>query len=430
MSNTDNITNLEILKATTSGAYQLQKLRIQIGNRIVAYLKKKLGQQDGISEEDLEKEAKKFLEQLRKDYDKITEGALKYPTLKQFTPVGYIDTYSELALVQQYVNMKEAEDEAFKRIAKEIEKYPIWSKWLKDVNGVGIAMAAVIITRIDIHKATYRSSLEKFAGIDVGDDGAGRSKRKEHLVDVDYISKAGNKKTKKSITFQPFLKSKLMGVLAASFLKCKNEKYSSIYYDYKNRYSNHIYHRDNWIAVDVQGCKDKLGFIPTKVYYDGYVESITQRLKCHDIKNINKVLENRLGKFVTISQLENLNLIIGPNYNSDELDLQVKQVGGVLRKPKEKEVFHEEKDEDGNEYFGIKTVEEFDDSIDNKGRKLYKRINVGKSQAHRHAMAIRKMIKYFLHDLYEVWRELENLPVYPGYMEAKLGIKHKEGSSI
>jgi hypothetical protein len=39
-----------------------------------------------------------------------------------------------------------------------------------------------------------------------------------------------------------------MGVLAGSFLKCKNETYSQVYYDYKTRMENHIKygtHNDN-----------------------------------------------------------------------------------------------------------------------------------------------------------------------------------------
>lgn len=425
-------TNLDALKASVSGAYQLQKLRIQIGNRIVAYLKHKVGQQDGMSEEELEKEAQNFLQQLRKDYNSITEGALNYPSLKQFKPCGYIDQYSELSLVEQYVNMEKAEDDAFKRMAKEVQEYPLWREWLVDVKGIGPAMAAVLLTRIDIHKATYRSSLEKFAGIDVAQDGAGRSKRKEHLVNNEYTSKTGSKKTRKSITFQPFLKTKLMGVLAGSFLKCKNEKYSGIYYDYKNRYENHIYHRDNFAAIDVEGCKEKLGFIPAKIYYDGYVESVRSRLTNHDFiadKEVQRALITRLGNFVTINQLEELGLIIGPNSNSDLLELQVKEIGGVLRKPVEKEIFYEETDDEGFDYFEIKTIEEFDESLDKKGRKLYKRVNIGKSKNHRHAMALRKMMKFFLHDLYEVWRKLENLEVYDSYETAKLGIVHKAGSN-
>jgi hypothetical protein len=43
---------------------------------------------------------------------------------------------------------------------------------------------------------------------------------------------------KSSITFQPFLKTKMIGVLGPSFLRAKNEHYRKIYDDYKNRLLN------------------------------------------------------------------------------------------------------------------------------------------------------------------------------------------------
>ena len=48
-----------------------------------------------------------------------------------------------------------------------------------------------------------------------------------------------------------------------------------------------------------------------------------------------------------------------------------------------------------------------------------------KSKGHRHAMAVRYMIKRFLVDLYTQWRKLEGLPVADEYSIAKLGLIHK-----
>ncbi len=100
-------------------------------------------------------------------------------------------------------------------------------------------MAGVIISEIDISKAKYPSSLWAYAGLDVGSDGQGRSRRKEHLVDRTYINKAGNEATRVGITFNPFLKTKLMGVLASSFLRVKDSPYADIYRAYKHRLENH-----------------------------------------------------------------------------------------------------------------------------------------------------------------------------------------------
>lgn len=61
----------------------------------------------------------------------------------------------------------------------------------------------------------------------------GRAKR--HTVEVEYTDRNGVVRTKKSITYNPFLKTKLMGVLADSFLKCPGCKYDLIYRGYRHR---------------------------------------------------------------------------------------------------------------------------------------------------------------------------------------------------
>ncbi|MCP4149787.1 MAG: hypothetical protein GY757_18725 [bacterium] len=102
-------------------------------------------------------------------------------------------------------------------------------------------MSGVIISEIDIGKALYPSSLWKYAGLDVAGDGQGRSRKKEHLVETEYTSKDGEQKMKKGITFNPFLKTKLVGVLGPAFLKARSP-YAEIYGDYKNRLENNPKH--------------------------------------------------------------------------------------------------------------------------------------------------------------------------------------------
>ena len=47
-----------------------------------------------------------------------------------------------------------------------------------------------------------------------------------------------------------------------------------------------------------------------------------------------------------------------------------------------------------------------------------------RTKAHKYRAAIRYTVKMFLKDLWEVWRELEGLPVVPDYAEAKLQHRH------
>lgn len=71
----------------------------------------------------------------------------------------------------------------------------------------------------------------------------GRSRRDEHLVEREYEDADGNIKTRRSLGFNPFIKTKLMGVLAPSFLRAQGF-YSELYYDYKHRLKHEDEHAD------------------------------------------------------------------------------------------------------------------------------------------------------------------------------------------
>lgn len=230
------------IRALTRGAYDLQKMRIQIGLRIVANFKAKLGQPAGVTEEDaLDSEATDILKQLRIDYKLITDGiAEKKRMPKVFKGEGIISDFTDFALTRSYFSMEKTEDEAFSALEKVVVEHPIYP-FLKAVRGCGPALSGVIISEIDIHKAEYPSSLHMLAGLDVAADGRGRSRRKEHLVVKDYIDAEGEVCQKNGITYNPWLKTKLVGVLAGCMIKAGGP-YADAYRDYKNRLANHPKH--------------------------------------------------------------------------------------------------------------------------------------------------------------------------------------------
>ena len=215
-----------------------------MGNRLVGNFKVKLGQAPSEPEAVLDKQGETLLKQLRGDYKKITDGIQALPTFKKFKSHGVIDTYTELCLVSSYDNLEKEEKAQFKYLDNALKEHEIFTQYLKKVKGIGPAMAGVILSEIDITKAKYPSSLWKYAGLDVAANGAGRSRKKEHLVDTDYIDKDGKTATKKGITFNPFLKTKLTGVLAGSFLKAGDNPYKEAYYNYKDRLENHPDHKN------------------------------------------------------------------------------------------------------------------------------------------------------------------------------------------
>lgn len=218
------------IRLLVRGTYDLQKLRIQMGNRIVGQFKARvLGQTSGKSEKELRKEAKEVLKRIRKNY-RIMMDALKgeFPKIKDFKGDEIISSYTELALIHTYIEMEKQEKHHFSVMSRIVRTHPMWDAFFAGVSGCGTAMSGVIISEVDISKAKHVSSIWKYAGLDVAPDGKGRSRRPEHLIDVEYINKDGEKKTKKSITFNPFLKTKLLGVLGPC-LRREKKHYAQVY---------------------------------------------------------------------------------------------------------------------------------------------------------------------------------------------------------
>ena len=319
-----------MIRPVVRGSYDVQKLRIEMGNRIVGNFKSRLGQLPGVSEEDsLDADAKEVLDKLRASYKLIGSAVAAFKKTKgepkPFQGDELISNETELVLVEQYLDLEDQEKRAFTRLGKLLEKIPIYTEYLSKVRGIGPAMAAVLISEIDIAKAKYPSSLWAYTGLDVATtwvlqstslravnltkpdpslsipvmldhlerdeqpsapgaveisrhwdreppakapefeaeatdqsatvtyeiDGfriaaeyrqfhtGGRSRKAKHLVDREYINKAGEKAVRKSITFNPWAKTKILGVLVPSFLRAGNEKYRKIYDDYKFRLENH-----------------------------------------------------------------------------------------------------------------------------------------------------------------------------------------------
>ena len=188
-------------------------------------------------ESEIDDDGKKILDALRASYRRITDGVATFPRQATFKGDDLISDYTMLCLVAQYVDLESHETRHFSRLGKALRAVPLYIEFLEPIRGIGPAMAGVIITEIDIAKARYPSSLWKYAGLDQGPDGRGRGRYKEHLVEREYTDSEGKSATRQGITYNPFLKTKLMGVLAPSFLRCgvDDNPYRAIYDGHKHR---------------------------------------------------------------------------------------------------------------------------------------------------------------------------------------------------
>lgn len=246
--------NKEYIRNIINSMYSIQQLRIQIGNRIVGNIKAKIAGESSPTDEQITDELEgKALKEITADYKRITDFlTIEKNTLKKYfkKPEGIITEEVEYVLVDTYVTMLEKEELLSKQLGKVLKNYPIYTEFLEGVKGCGTTMSAVIISYLDPHQAKYVSSFYRYAGLDVtfvekeieGEVqliGEGTGLKHAKYNNFTYIDKEGNEQTKHGISYNPFLKSKLMGVLATSFLMTgRDGKYAKIYRDYKMRLQN------------------------------------------------------------------------------------------------------------------------------------------------------------------------------------------------
>lgn len=258
-----------LIRMMTRMSYDIQELRIATGLRVVAQFRSKFADvvaptetleiPVGATEEEIhalkieaaEKEDKKrnkLLVQITASYERVTDGVAETSRRKHYKFDDIIQTEDEIMFIENYLDLLNDEKEAFLRLGKALKNVPFYVGYLLGVKGIGPAMAGVIISELDPHKAKYPSSFWKYAGLDVvpvfdkesheliGTEGRGR--KEGHLVESEYRAKDGTIKTKRGLSYNPWLKSKLLAVVASSFLRANNEKYVKVYQDYKFRQLN------------------------------------------------------------------------------------------------------------------------------------------------------------------------------------------------
>lgn len=246
--NTD-VSNIAIRNVINS-IYAMQKLRIETGNRIYANFRiKLLGEEVGLSDEELDNEIIPSLDDLVTEAERITDWMIE--NKKRISTYfknseGFITSETEHTLVSQYKMLIEGEKNMIKALTKDLKEVPIYTEWLSKQKGCGPLMSGVIISYLDPHKARHCSSFWKYCGLDVvkvekdGEMvGEGRAMRHAKYNQVEYTAKDGEVKLKNSLGYNSFVKSKLIGVLAGSFIKVgKGGKYNELYYNIKERYAN------------------------------------------------------------------------------------------------------------------------------------------------------------------------------------------------
>lgn len=219
------------IRSVVRGLYDTQKLRIAAGQRVVAHFRHLLGLESSEPEKELDNKGQKILAQLRSDYSKMTDGVIIQLTKAKWQKAvkqledPLITEYTLYRMVEHHEMMISAEALQIGTLKLSLRGIPVYEQFLKLAPGIGPAMAGIILSEIDIRVSKYASNIFSYAGLAVMADGCGQSRRAEHMKDVDYIDGKGVKKTRKSLGYNPWLKTKLVGVGGGSMLKAIKKEF-------------------------------------------------------------------------------------------------------------------------------------------------------------------------------------------------------------
>lgn len=245
----------ELIKQCVSNIYDLQTVRIAMGNRMLSCFINTKKDEDIDYVEDLEdievveEQDTKLVTKILKEYELINKlYSAKY---RRSSYIGrflrdcgeefvYIKNELSYNTVEMFAQAFMLEKKAISICSYEVYKHPMWNGFFKDVKGCGPIMAAICITYFDPYKARWPSSFWRYAGLDVVYDESGAHGRcRKDRVKQTYIDKDGKEAVKDGLGYNPFVKTKLLGVLGSSFIKTgKGGKYQQVYYNYRNRLEN------------------------------------------------------------------------------------------------------------------------------------------------------------------------------------------------
>ncbi|BAG41479.1 hypothetical protein [Ralstonia phage phiRSL1] len=264
-----------IIRKLTRGAYDIQQLRIATGLRVVAQFRDRFNVPEPVTDvqldhattgearaaldaeakEKADKQRDALLKQIRIHFDRVTDGIVATQRRKTYHFDDVFKDETDVWFMENYMGILDQEQQAFKRLERALGKNGFYNDWLANVKGIGPAMAGVLISELDPYRAKYPSSFWKYSGLDVVTvvdpethdivRTEGRRNFKHHLVESTYTDRDGKEQTKMGLSYNPWLKTKLLAVMAPSFLKCSHPVYSKMYYDYKLRQLNRPELKDN-----------------------------------------------------------------------------------------------------------------------------------------------------------------------------------------
>lgn len=378
------------------GYYDLQKLRIALGNKCFAQLRSKLGLAPS-DKEVTDKEAAKVLDKIRAHYKKVTKGVKGALTARKFKADGVFSDYSEFCLVRMFMEVQAQEETAEKSLKSVLVGIPVYDDFLSRVDGIGDALAAFLLAELNPLRARHASSFWKYLGLDLGCDGTGRGRFSAHMEKYWTLKRAPDgtehmEKTRR-LTHAPHKKAKVVEVLTTSMVKkgvrwfpaASAEHYESMPGAFRR----------------IQEVKDIKGADP---------ESKDQKILANAVEEVvefERVIEKTGTK---VYQVKMVAEVVSKYVEAYMAYKHRKAHDTALCKVRRKGP----KDADGNDTTVMKEIRWCDTT-----------------KAHRERAGRRFMAKMFVAEFWAAWRTSLGLPVSKPYAEEFLGrAPHGEGGRV
>ena len=170
------------IRCLISNVYDLQKMRISAGNRLVQSFYIKLGVEPSTSPDNADKEEKKMIDKLKNDYKRISDAISENNSsikkaIKDINSskddkdvLSVVQDDMDYKLIESYMMLLKSEEDSIKVLDTYVKQHPLWEQFFEPIKGCGTLMSAVCIAYLDIYKARYVSSFYRYAGLDTVQD--------------------------------------------------------------------------------------------------------------------------------------------------------------------------------------------------------------------------------------------------------------------
>lgn len=297
-------------------------------------------------------------------------------TKKSKVAEAHLDEEDKAFLQKTGKGLSSLERDALKEVGRLLQGVNIYEDFLKDVRGVGPTLSGVLVSEINIENCTTVSKLWAWCGLAVVDGKAVRRKKGEKLH------------------FNPWLKSKLLKVLGDCLIKAASlDEYG---------YHTKVVDKGEDGALKTVDATDE----------DGNVI----------LDDDGNPKQKRAMRRVPWPKGVPCYRKFYDDYKNRKENTKVEKCMGCDGSGKVARVEREAETEAGVKK--PRTKKECPNCKGTGGPAPW-----GASQAHRHAAAVRYMVKMFLADLWNHWRAMEKLEIRPPYAEEYLGRTHHDSSA-